>query len=62
MSQATQTFQLLRRRLERLPAAVQGDARQILERQAEVEKRFDAIRSGKISAVRIRTHGDYHLG
>ena len=60
--QTTQAFQLLRRRLDGLPAEARERASAVLERQAEVERRFDAIRSGKIDAVRIRTHGDYHLG
>src|SRR5262249_20067005 len=60
--QTTQAFQLLRRRLDSLPAEARGRAGAVLERQAGVARRFEAIRSGKIDAVRIRTHGDYHLG
>jgi maltose alpha-D-glucosyltransferase/alpha-amylase len=60
--QTTQAFQLLRRRLDGLPAEARERASAVLARQGDVERRFDAIRSGKIDAVRIRTHGDYHLG
>jgi maltose alpha-D-glucosyltransferase/alpha-amylase len=61
-SQTTQAFQLLQRRLEALPEGVREPATTLLARQREVEARFEAIRNGKIDAVRIRTHGDYHLG
>jgi trehalose synthase-fused probable maltokinase len=61
-AQTTQAFLLLRRRLDGLPDAARGRAEGVLARQSEVERRFDAIRSGKVDAVRIRTHGDYHLG
>jgi maltose alpha-D-glucosyltransferase/alpha-amylase len=60
--QTTQTFQLLRRRLDALPEEARARAGAVIERQPDVERRFEAIRSGKIDAVRIRTHGDYHLG
>jgi len=56
------TFQILRRRLKDIPKAVQGDARKVLDLEAEIRKRFRRIRDTKIRAMRIRCHGDYHLG
>jgi maltose alpha-D-glucosyltransferase/alpha-amylase len=62
LSQANRTLQLLRRNLEALPTAVQEKARQVLEQQAEIRQRFQALRDSKIMAMRLRCHGDYHLG
>jgi maltose alpha-D-glucosyltransferase/alpha-amylase len=60
--QATQTLQLLRQRLRYLPDAVQDEGQQLLSRQAEVRRRFQALRDRRITAMRLRCHGDYHLG
>jgi maltose alpha-D-glucosyltransferase/alpha-amylase len=62
MDQAKQALQLLRRRLRHLPEAVQDDAQQVLDQQALIRQPFQALRDRKISAMRIRCHGDYHLG
>jgi maltose alpha-D-glucosyltransferase/alpha-amylase len=61
-STATQSFQLLRQRLKSLPKIVLGEAQRILEREEEVFQRFQLIIGRKITAMRIRCHGDYHLG
>jgi maltose alpha-D-glucosyltransferase/alpha-amylase len=61
-STATQSFQLLRQRLRGLPKIVLGEAQRILEREEEVLQRFQLILGRRITAVRIRCHGDYHLG
>jgi maltose alpha-D-glucosyltransferase/alpha-amylase len=62
MVQAKQALQLLRRRLRHLPEAVQHEAQQVLDQQALIRQQFQALRDHKISAMRIRCHGDYHLG
>jgi maltose alpha-D-glucosyltransferase/alpha-amylase len=62
VSLTDRTFQILRRRLKDIPKAVQGDARKVLDLEAEIRKRFRRIRDTKIRAMRIRCHGDYHLG
>ncbi|GIX47317.1 MAG: hypothetical protein KatS3mg131_1528 [Candidatus Tectimicrobiota bacterium] len=62
MVQANQTLQLLRQRLDHLPAPDRPLAQQLLDLQAEVRRRFQAIRDRRIGAIRIRCHGDYHLG
>jgi maltose alpha-D-glucosyltransferase/alpha-amylase len=62
LGEVRQSFQLLRRRLPTLPQAVQSDAQRVLERDRDVRQRFRAIRDRRITARRIRIHGDYHLG
>jgi maltose alpha-D-glucosyltransferase/alpha-amylase len=58
----TQIFQLLRERLKELPEELTENVQQILDSEESIIKRFHLIRNGKISAARIRCHGDYHLG
>jgi maltose alpha-D-glucosyltransferase/alpha-amylase len=55
-------LQLLRPRVKDLPKDVQGDARRVLDLEGDIRKRFRQIRDRKISGMRIRCHGDYHLG
>jgi len=57
-----QVFELLRRGLKDLPVAVRGEAQKILDHESEVIGHFQSILNRKISAMRIRCHGDYHLG
>lgn len=57
-----QIFELLRRGLKDLPVAVRGEAQKILDHESEVIGHFQSILNRKISAMRIRCHGDYHLG
>jgi maltose alpha-D-glucosyltransferase/alpha-amylase len=57
-----QVFHLLRRNLKTLPEAVVKGAEQILNRENAVLARFGSILDQKISAMRIRCHGDFHLG
>jgi maltose alpha-D-glucosyltransferase/alpha-amylase len=56
-SQAVRTFQLLWRRGKGIPAA-----EELLGREEEVQQRIRRILDGRITGLRIRTHGDYHLG
>jgi len=58
-SQATQALALLRRAL---PASVQADATLLLGLEGELMGRLRALLQRPITATRIRTHGDYHLG
>jgi maltose alpha-D-glucosyltransferase/alpha-amylase len=58
----TAVFQLLRERQATLPAEVREDAGRILGLEEKVVQAFRAIVGRKIAAVRIRCHGDYHLG
>jgi maltose alpha-D-glucosyltransferase/alpha-amylase len=50
-------FRVLRSKARDLPQAVQ-----ILDLQGAIEERFRRILEPKIEALRIRCHGDYHLG
>ena len=56
-TQAVQTLALLRRRGKGI-----ADADLLLARDAELQQRIHAILDGRIGGLRIRTHGDYHLG
>ncbi len=57
-----QAFQNLSRRLKHLPDAVLPPAKILLDRKDEIMKRFQVLVGMKITALRIRCHGDYHLG
>jgi maltose alpha-D-glucosyltransferase/alpha-amylase len=57
-----QTFNHLRQRLADLPTAVQAEARTVLNAEAEILRRFQALLQQKITTRRCRTHGEYHLG
>jgi len=59
---AIRTIQLLRERFKYLPEEQRADARRILEQEKDIIERYNLIRRKKISAARIRCHGDYHLG
>jgi maltose alpha-D-glucosyltransferase/alpha-amylase len=55
-------FQLLRARMNHLPANVRAEARRALEYEDEVFYMFHALLEHKMTAMRTRIHGDYHLG
>lgn len=57
-----QIFPLLRQHLTDLPEAVRENAQSVLGRESEIRKRFALIRDTHLTAMRIRCHGDYHLG
>jgi maltose alpha-D-glucosyltransferase/alpha-amylase len=59
---ARHVFQVLRRELEVLPASLCEEAQKIVDYESDVIERFQSILNRKISAMRIRCHGDYHLG
>jgi len=56
------TLQLLRTRLTNLPNDIREDAQRVLDLQKAIIERYQLIRKQKISALRIRCHGDFHLG
>ncbi|HET6610651.1 MAG TPA: putative maltokinase, partial [Kofleriaceae bacterium] len=58
----TLAFEMLKKNLSRVPEPVQPLARETLSRRGEINARFRRIVGKKIDAVRIRCHGDYHLG
>ncbi|MEO5358970.1 MAG: putative maltokinase [Nitrospirota bacterium] len=55
-------FKLLRKSLKLLPDAVKEDALYVLSNEREVLRVFKSVVDLKLTATRIRIHGDYHLG
>jgi maltose alpha-D-glucosyltransferase/alpha-amylase len=59
---AIQVLQLLRQRLRHLPDEVRGDAQKVLNLEDAITGHFKDIPRHRISGMRNRCHGDYHLG
>jgi maltose alpha-D-glucosyltransferase/alpha-amylase len=59
---AVQNLQLLRRRLAGIPEQVRAMAEKVVAQQNTLLTRLRAVYETRISAQRIRCHGDYHLG
>jgi maltose alpha-D-glucosyltransferase/alpha-amylase len=59
---AGKALPLLRRQFNRLPEALRPLGLEVLEREKDIVGRFRALIDRRISAMRIRCHGDYHLG
>jgi maltose alpha-D-glucosyltransferase/alpha-amylase len=57
-----QVFNLLSQCLSDLPEAIRAEAQAVLDAKSEILERFRSIMERKIPAMRIRCHGDYHLG
>ena len=55
-------FDKLRRGVDDLSEELQEPARRMLQRRDEILERLRQIVGEKIETLRIRTHGDYHLG
>jgi maltose alpha-D-glucosyltransferase/alpha-amylase len=55
-------FRLLREQQHRLAEDVQPDAERVAGMEHEILSLFQSLLAHKISTVRIRCHGDYHLG
>ncbi len=62
LSQADIAFEALRRKQAILTGAAADVAHEVLRLEPEITARFDTLRKSPVSAVRIRHHGDYHLG
>ena len=60
-SSAAQTFQTLRRRYRGLPPAARREAAQLVSREPQVAQVFEPLLKRRVSAMRIRCHGDLHL-
>src|SRR5579862_5049793 len=54
------TFELLKS--TQLPDDTRPDAARLLEREADLNARLQALRDRRVNVTRIRHHGDYHLG
>ena len=59
---ANRSVQLLRQKGKRLPEEIRSAANEVVEREAELRNLFRPIRDRRITGMRIRHHGDYHLG
>jgi maltose alpha-D-glucosyltransferase/alpha-amylase len=59
---ALQVLQLLRRRLRYLPDKAKEEAVNVLNREGDIIEHFEEIPRRGITGMRIRCHGDYHLG
>ena len=55
-------FPALQRKLDNLPLGIREDARTALALQEKTLRRFQTMLKGQLSGMRIRCHGDYHLG
>ena len=59
---ASQTFSLLKGRLSDLPSETEQEARQVVQRRASDSGSIPRLFGVETRALRIRCHGDYHLG
>jgi trehalose synthase-fused probable maltokinase len=59
---ASQTSSLLKGRLNDLPSDTEQEARLVVNSEAQILDRFRDFFELETSALRIRCHGDYHLG
>ncbi|AFZ19457.1 maltose alpha-D-glucosyltransferase [Allocoleopsis franciscana] len=57
-----QVLLLLKNRLKQLPPNTQRLAQAVLNASDQIMGRFQLVLDQKITAMRTRTHGDYHLG
>ncbi|MEJ2636546.1 MAG: maltose alpha-D-glucosyltransferase [Calditrichia bacterium] len=59
---ARRGLEFLEANLKALPEKLRPEAEKILALEKKVLKQYRLVTSGKISALKIRIHGDYHLG
>ena len=59
---AGRTFSMFRRNVNNVPDEIQTQGRAVIAREGQIFERLYRIVQQKIDAVRIRCHGDYHLG
>lgn len=61
-SQVKKAFQSMARNIKRLPEDMRGEADEVLGMKEQILTELKKIYSKKLDAVKIRIHGDYHLG
>lgn len=59
---AQKVFRLLKKNIKKLPNPILEDAKGLLEREDEIQDQYKTLIHTKISCLKIRIHGDYHLG
>ncbi len=57
-----QSLTLLAKRLETIPEELRADGEKVLKLENEIHDRFRQALETRFTAMRIRCHGDYHLG
>jgi maltose alpha-D-glucosyltransferase/alpha-amylase len=62
LAQMTKSLDTLRLHVDLLSGAAQDEARRVIEKQDTLQERFISLRDTRISGMRTRHHGDYHLG
>ncbi|MGZ4843662.1 MAG: maltose alpha-D-glucosyltransferase [Candidatus Angelobacter sp.] len=62
LAQMNKSLDKLRQHVDILSGAAQEEARLVLEQQGRLQERFTVLRDTRISGMRTRHHGDYHLG
>ncbi len=62
LARASLTFAALRQGKDRLSIASNQLVLKVLEYQGKIEDKFRRIKDAQINTLRIRVHGDYHLG
>jgi maltose alpha-D-glucosyltransferase/alpha-amylase len=60
--QLSRTFELLRSRAPHLSSEPRALVDAVLSHEAEIDRALSAITTRRLDAIRIRIHGDYHLG
>jgi maltose alpha-D-glucosyltransferase/alpha-amylase len=58
----SQSLDLLKRRLPMMNETVRPLAERVVDRRTELDERLRRIHAQKLETVRVRVHGDYHLG
>ena len=61
-SEAVRVFQTLSKRMKKMSDAQRDVAQQVLDAQADILSRFQAVTGIKMTGQLLRIHGDYHLG
>jgi maltose alpha-D-glucosyltransferase/alpha-amylase len=59
---AVQSLGLLRSGIKTVSPDIRGDADKVVALQPEILKRLRAVADMRITGMRLRVHGDYHLG
>ncbi|MFH1369381.1 MAG: maltose alpha-D-glucosyltransferase [Elusimicrobiota bacterium] len=61
-SQIRRTFGLLKKNIAKIPENLRAEAEEVLASEPALVSKLNMIVAKKISADKIRIHGDYHLG
>ena len=62
LAQLNKSMDALRQGVEQLSGSAREEATEVLNRRDTLRDRFNALRDTRISGMRTRHHGDYHLG